>query len=121
MLGSPSLQIRLSWDTDMDMDLYVEEPLGNVIYYANPISNDGGQLDRDDLYGFGPENIFWEVSASDGTYKVSVQDYDESPKLQNWVVTINASGGSKTFSGTLQNGENKEVTQFSLSGGQISF
>lgn len=71
------VSFRLTWNGPQDLDLYVKEPDGTVIYYSNrgPTST-GGQLDVDSNAGCsGPdqsptENIFWpEGSAPRGTYE----------------------------------------------------
>ncbi|HEY3403315.1 MAG TPA: hypothetical protein VGK59_08015 [Ohtaekwangia sp.] len=120
-LGSGSLQVSLSWNNDSDQDLYVEDPSGTSINYTNPFSDTGGELDRDDTDGYGPENIFWNESAPDGTYTVSVDDYSGETNATTWVVTINAPGKSKTFTGTTQNGSVANVVTFTKNGNSYSF
>ena len=70
-----ALAFRLRWQGPQDIDLYVEEPNGEVIYYGNRTSSTGGELDVDANAGCsGPdpdptENIFWpEGMAPAGTY-----------------------------------------------------
>jgi len=57
------VQITLSWTGAADLDLWVIEPSGTRIYYGDPASPSGGQLDVDnrcDNFRVGrPENIFW--------------------------------------------------------------
>jgi len=120
-LGSGSLQVSLSWNNDSDQDLYVGDPSGTSINYTNPFSDTGGELDRDDTDGFGPENIFWNDNAPDGTYTVSVDDYSGSSTATTYVVTINAPGKSKTFTGTTQNGSVASVVTFTKNGNSYSF
>jgi hypothetical protein len=120
-LGTGALQVSLSWNTETDMDLYVTDPSGEVIYYGDEYAESGGQLDRDDTDGYGPENIFWDDNAPNGTYIVEVHDYDGSSLLQNWVVTVTSGSSSRTFSGTLQNGQRKTVTTFTKNGTSLSF
>jgi len=103
-LGTGALQISLSWNTPTDQDLHVTDPNGTEIYYSNPSSETGGELDRDDIDGFGPENIYWLDNAPDGTYYVQVVDFENSPIPNNYYVTINSPGKSKTFNGTTING-----------------
>lgn len=107
-LGTGSLQVNLSWDTGgTDVDLHVIEPGGFEIYYSQKISSTtGGELDRDDTDGFGPENIFWE-NAPDGTYRVSVV-YFSGDAITNYYVTINSPGGSRTYEGVLSGNVNRE-------------
>lgn len=121
-LGTGDLQINLTWDTDgTDVDLYVEEPSGYVIYYGDKQSPSGGQLDRDDTNGFGPENIFWNNSLPDGTYKIWVEYYKGSPRT-NFYVTVNAARTVKAYSGTLVNyKERKDVVTVRKQGNSYTF
>lgn len=120
-LGSGNLQISLSWDTPTDQDLYVEDPSGTVIYYGNKTSSTGGQLDRDDLDGFGPENIFWSNVGPDGVYKVSVDDYENSFTTNNFSITISTPDTRREFSGTTINGSTAEVCTFTKNGDTLYF
>ena len=45
--GTGLLQVNLSWDQENDVDLHLIDPTGEEIYYANPVSASGGQLDVD--------------------------------------------------------------------------
>ncbi|MEM7573773.1 MAG: OmpA family protein [Bacteroidota bacterium] len=111
-LGTGKLQISLSWDTDTDQDLYLLTPSGDLINYQTPESSGGGELDRDDVDGFGPENIFWLDRAPNGEYAISVNDYSESPQLSNFVVTINGAGVNRQFFGSTQRGSTAQVCRF---------
>lgn len=74
--GDGDVKFTLTWDTDVDLDLYVTEPSGDTIWYGNRSSTTGGQLDTDDRDGFGPENIFWPTDfARPGSYRVEVKMY----------------------------------------------
>jgi len=63
------LQITLTWDRPGDMDLHVLTPHDGHIYF-NHRRADGGELDRDDTGGTGPENVFWESSPPSGRYVI---------------------------------------------------
>lgn len=110
-VGTGDLQFSLSWDAEVDLDLYVIEPDGNQIFFANPgPSATGGQLDFDDTDGTGTgdvrsdglnalENIFWQDSAPRGEYRVGVDhyidDFDEvcgNETPTNFTVTISQGG-----------------------------
>lgn len=74
--GEP--RFTLTWNNDDDIDLHVEDPCGNEIYYGNKTATcEGfiGTLDVDDGAGSpatgGPENIYWEEgSAPKGEYRI---------------------------------------------------
>jgi hypothetical protein len=82
--GTGDLAFRLRWDGPQDLDLYVRDPFGEVIYYGNPVSASGGQLDVDANAGCsGPaehptENIYWEEgTAPSGTYDFWAQRWSD--------------------------------------------
>ena len=62
-----------------DVDLHVNEPSGEHVYFGNPISASGGQLDYDDTSTDpdgtgGPERIFWPFgTAPSGTYEYGIR------------------------------------------------
>jgi hypothetical protein len=121
-LGTGALQISLTWDTPTDQDLYVTDPNGEEISYQSQTSTSGGLLDRDDLDGFGPENIFWSDDAPDGEYSVSVNDYDETSTPNTFYITVSGPNNqSRSFSGTTQNGSTVNVTTFTKNGDELTF
>jgi hypothetical protein len=78
-VGDGDVKVALRWSTVADLDLYVTDPAGEIIYYGNPTSASGGQLDVDANAGCSDqtttpvENIFWETgTAPAGTYGVQV-------------------------------------------------
>lgn len=120
-LGTGAIQISLSWNTLTDQDLHVTDPNGELIYYADDTSRSGGQLDRDDTVGYGPENIFWLDNAPDGSYKVSVHDYEYTITRNTFYVTVSGQNESRNFEGTTQYGNTVEVVTFTKSGDRLSF
>ncbi len=70
-IGTGHLRFTLNWDRPGDVDLHVVPPCGTDIYFGNRVAC-GGELDRDDTTGTGPENTFWRTSAAPGTYLVCV-------------------------------------------------
>lgn len=120
-LGTGALQVSLSWNTPTDQDLYVTDPAGEVIYYSNEVSSTGGQLDRDDTDGYGPENIFWLDNAPDGEYKVAVNDYDGTSSENTIYVTVNAPGKSKQFTASTINGSTVDIVTIRKSGNDYEF
>lgn len=101
-LGTGDLQVTLTWDTGIpeppdgvkqtpvDLDLWVVEPDGFEVYYGDP-TGPTATLDRDNIWGFGPENIFVAPGmAADGTYDVYVDYYsgNEYPTTATIRVTV---------------------------------
>jgi hypothetical protein len=83
-VGSGDVQINLHWDTTADLDLWVEDPFGNRVWYADTQPSSGGQLDLDSYpacntegdRGRGNENVYWPIGgASRGSYSVYVVMY----------------------------------------------
>lgn len=120
-LGTGAIQISLSWNTPTDQDLYVIDPTGEEISYLNVISASGGQLDRDDLNGYGPENIFWLENAPDGSYNVKVNDYEVTSTPNTFYITVSGPNQSRTFNGETQNGNTVDVVTFTKSGDNLTF
>ena len=110
-----ALAFRLRWQGPQDLDLYVEEPGGEVIYFGHRTSATGGQLDVDANAGCsGPdpdptENVFWpEGMAPSGTYHF-------------WADLWSPCGASETPAITLyviRNGVIDQTINTSISGGQ---
>ncbi len=96
-VSSAQVTIRLDWSKHScatDIDLHVVDPYGEEIAYYNMSSSSGGYLDRDDIYGPGPEHIRWS-DAPVGTYKIYVHYYPneaEDRSVTSYKVTVNADG-----------------------------
>lgn len=114
--GHGEVQVTLTWNNIADIDLHVIDPDGVEIYYAHRTSPSGGQLDYDNTYGYGPENIFWPPNAApQGTYQVFVKHFSGSNASQ-YTILVNAFGHFSTFQGTVQPNQKLYVTSFSPSG-----
>jgi hypothetical protein len=100
-VGTGDVQISLTWDTYSDVDLWLTEPNGNKIYYANSVSNTGGVLDFDNTYAFGPENIYYSNEAPSGTYKVEVNYYSGAPVETHYNVVVKNGSTYNTYEGIL--------------------
>lgn len=81
-LGTGDVQVTLYWNTVDDLDLHVTDPSGERIYYRNPRSRSGGELDVDANPGCGRpttnaiENVFWPANQSpSGDYLIQVVLY----------------------------------------------
>ena len=110
-VGTGDVQVTLSWDTDSDVDLHVIDPRGEEIYYANPRSASGGQLDLDSNAGCNidrirNENITWPTGrAPRGQYTVRVDYWSSCGVAQtNFTVRINSGGAVQLFTGSFTGG-----------------
>lgn len=113
-VGDP--QFTLIWDTPVDLDLHVVEPGGKEIYWEERNGNRGGELDRDNTKGFGPENVYWmhkdEATGErvkgvgpPGEYRwwvVYWGGFGGNPKPTNWKVRIKHAGRLTVVSGKFQ-------------------
>jgi len=97
VLGTGDVQITLNWNNEYDLDLYVTELEGEIIYYDNRLSETGGELDVDANYPCGEnlhsvENVFWEDGeAPAGDYLVSVvigASTCDSLEETEWTLTV---------------------------------
>lgn len=129
-VGTGDVQVNVSWDLDVDVDLHVIEPGGAEIYYGNSYSATGGTLDLDSnpacsLDHKKSENITWPSGqAPHGTYTVRVDYYEACVTgTVNYVVTVNASGQApQTFQGTFtatdadggSAGSGRDITTFTF-------
>ena len=118
--GYGDVQVTLTWNTTADLDLWVTDPAGEKIYYGNPSSESGGELDVDDPDGFGPENIFWtDGAAPSGQYLVQLDHYSgESPT--NYIILVQTTAGSQQYTGTITTGQTLDIVTFSVSKGAFS-
>ncbi|MDR1198736.1 MAG: hypothetical protein LBK94_06945 [Prevotellaceae bacterium] len=109
-VGTGALQVSLSFDNDKDVDLFVVEPNGNVIYYSNPggkiwdeearkyVSIWGLDLDSNALCnidGVNNENIYYPTEyIQSGTYEVWVNMFINcDPSIPtNWVIAATKHG-----------------------------
>lgn len=102
-VGSP--QFTLLWDTRADLDLHVIEPGGAEIYWENRNGKKGGELDVDDVDGFGPENVFFPADAAPkGEYRWFVHYYGGLGGVAlptRWTVRVKHDGKVKLFKGNL--------------------
>ncbi len=99
-VATGDLQFNLTWNTANDVDLHVIEPGGNEIDWTNTVSVSGGELDVDDVDGYGPENIFWAATVPAGTYSVFVENFDGSA-APGYTLTVTKQGVSTPYTGSL--------------------
>ncbi len=113
LAGSGDVQITLTWKTDVDLDLWVFDPSGFKIYWNDETSPSGGELDVDDMNGYGPENVFWPLGgAPSGQYTVAVDYYDSTGPNTQFTVLVQAFGFVKQYEGTLNPDETVTVVTF---------
>ncbi|MEM9679719.1 MAG: TonB-dependent receptor plug domain-containing protein, partial [Bacteroidota bacterium] len=71
------IRVVIDWNHDeTDLDLYIKNPSGEVVYYSNSESKYGGRLSEDLLDGYGPES-FMIKKAPKGDYEISVEYYSD--------------------------------------------
>ena len=107
------VQVTLTWTNTADIDLWVTDPFGELIYWAHPSSASGGELDVDDRNGYGPENIFWpQGGAPTGTYIVDV-DYYSGSGTADYSVLVQAFGRVRRFDGSISPDQTLRIVSFS--------
>lgn len=108
-VGTGDLEVTLSMSEATDLDLYVVDPTGVVVYYGNTTAFSGGRLDLDANAGCGSnmgvntEHIFWPPGrAPAGTYQVRVANFRSC--IQNrpvdYRITVRNCGETAVFSGS---------------------
>ena len=118
-VGTGALQISLTWHSAsaIDLDLHVEEPNGNLIYWGSTQSATGGKLDQDNQclnYVNGrSENIFWAAPPG-GTYKIKVKFFNNcsggAATSLPFDLRIVNNGVTTTYSGTSSEDVFKTIT-----------
>jgi len=120
-VGNP--QFTLIWDSKADLDLHVKEPGGSEIYWEERKGTDGGELDVDDVDGFGPENIYWgggldQGNGPPGEYKWYVHYYagfDGRSGPTRWKVRLKIGGKATVFEGKLRGiNDRSKIYSFTL-------
>ena len=110
--GMGDVYVTLRWENTSDLDLYVKDPNGELIYYNHKTSASGGKLDVDDRDGYGPENIYWATgTAPSGTYTVYVE-YWSGPLPANYNVNINGMVYHYSFPAGTETRYRKQIATF---------
>lgn len=124
-VGTGEVQVSVSWDQPVDLDLAVFEPDGNEIYFASPTSESGGMLDLDSNAGCGidginNENITYDgVTPPPGDYRVALNLWSDCGVTEpvNYVVTVRANGRLQTFRGVITEDDfDLSITSFTVEG-----
>jgi hypothetical protein len=119
--ASDELQVSLNWGAPVDLDLHLETPDKEDIYWGNPSGEHGGTLDLDSNSGctidnVNNENISWgEDTPPSGEYVVRVDLWsacDETEPIP-FVVTVNLRGEVSTYTGTFDPSEADQGGKFS--------
>jgi hypothetical protein len=127
-VGIGTVNVRLNWSANADLDLWVVDPCGNRIYYnyrSASCQSSLGLLDQDNMCGnmvIGrPENIYWSSNPPRGTYRVYVDYYRDcagtgpvSYMVQWWVngLAYTQRGSIAPPASTGASGDEVFVTQF---------
>ena len=107
------VQISLAWNNGNDLDLHVETPGGEKIFFNQRESSCGGQLDVD-MNAAGAEsntpveNVFWpEGGSPTGRYRVLVHHYAKhgGPDPTRYQITIKVKGEAKKYNGSVKDGD----------------
>ena len=110
--GMGDVYVTLRWENTSDLDLYVKDPSGELIYYSHKTSASGGRLDVDDRDGYGPENIYWATgTAPRGTYTVYVE-YWSGPLPVSYNVNINGMVNYFSFPAGTATRTRREIATF---------
>jgi hypothetical protein len=112
------VSFRLTWSGPQDLDLYVIEPSGELIYFGHSTSATHGELDVDSNAGCGSpspsptENVFWpEGSAPHGTYTFYARRWSACSATTTPAFTLRVFEGStvvRTINGTMPEGGETE-------------
>ena len=123
-LGTGDIQLTLTWGSTADLDLHVVDPDGNEIYWEQPTSSSGGELDVDSNAGCSEstttpvENVYWPTGDSPkGDYEVFVHYWmpcDGGSGPQDFSVTGRVGGRVvEEFDGTVRGEDERvDVVQF---------
>jgi hypothetical protein len=69
------VRIVIEWTAaDSDIDLWVDEPNGERVYYSHPLSSAGGHISNDMTSGYGPEEYVIR-RAPQGAYAVRINGF----------------------------------------------
>ena len=118
--SSSDLQVSLNWNAPIDMDLHIETPDENDIYYGQEIGQNGGTLDLDSNAGcsidnINNENITWaEQEPACGEHVVRVDLWSACAQQGpfNFAVTVNQRGDVQTFQGSFDADEETQGGAF---------
>jgi hypothetical protein len=109
------IEIGLLWENTNDLDLYVVDPVGAIIFFGTRRSASGGELDIDrnagcqrDLTSKPVEHVVWPAGrVPHGEFKILVHEYSNCghPDPTPFRVELVAAGRQQTFTGMARRGE----------------
>jgi hypothetical protein len=114
---SGDIQISLAWNGPNDLDLEVQDPFGEWVYYRHRKSKSGGELDVD-ANGGGPttnepvENVYWPFGrAPRGVYTIEVHHFADwgGGEPTHYRVVVLDHGNLHQFTGTIMPLERKTI------------
>lgn len=121
-LGTGDVQATITWRNTNDIDLWVVEPSGAIIFFQKPLSASGGVLDVDAnadctrLTTAPIENIFWATqTAPQGEFKVQAQYFKqcEATTATSYHVRLKVDGKTSEYDRVIQKpGDLQTVTIF---------
>lgn len=93
---SGDLGIRASWSGSADLDLYVETPGGERIYYGNRTARSGGKFTKNACQASQcrrqtSEEVSFLGAAPTGAYRIWVERYDSRP-VEDLVIEVSRGG-----------------------------
>ena len=115
-VGTGDVEVTLTMGEPTDLDLYVTDPAGVVVYYGNRNSFSGGHLDLDanaacsSNMGVDNEHVYWpEHGAPAGTYRVHVAHYESciAGRPVSYRVTVSACGETAVLTGELTGAQSR--------------
>lgn len=117
-VGSGDVEVTLTMGEPTDLDLYVTDPGGVVVYFGNTNAFSGGHLDLDanaacsSNVGVDNEHIYWPAGrAPVGRYRVHVAHYQSciQGRAVSYRVTVSACGETAVFTGRFDGGSRSQV------------
>lgn len=120
-VGTGDVEVTLTMTEATDLDLYVVDPSGTVIYYGNQQSFSGGHLDLDanaacgGNVGVNAEHVYWSRGrAPAGSYQVRVANFESciDGRPVDYRISVSNCGETAVFSGRFEGaGDQDACTQ----------
>jgi len=127
--SADALVFRLAFDTTVDLDLYVTDPLLETVYFANHQTQSGGRIVADVRCSSAGDSVrIEEIRFEDpypGRYRVGVdfprhcggEDRDGDDEFAGYAVSVNGAGASHSVRGSIERQQFEVVVlEFDLEG-----